>query len=47
MNWNQAQTVTVSGQNDDVDDGDITYSIQVLPAVSSDRSTTASTRRTF
>ncbi|MEZ6129934.1 MAG: peptidoglycan DD-metalloendopeptidase family protein [Planctomycetaceae bacterium] len=36
LNWNQAQTVTVSGQNDDVDDGDITYSIQVLPAVSSD-----------
>ncbi|MEZ6129922.1 MAG: Ig-like domain-containing protein [Planctomycetaceae bacterium] len=36
LNWNQAQTVTVSGQNDDVDDGDITYSIQVQPAVSSD-----------
>ncbi|MEZ6129931.1 MAG: hypothetical protein R3C59_14710 [Planctomycetaceae bacterium] len=36
LNWNQTQTVTVSGQNDDVDDGDITYSIQVLPAVSSD-----------
>ncbi|MEZ6129932.1 MAG: hypothetical protein R3C59_14715 [Planctomycetaceae bacterium] len=36
LNWNQTQTVTVSGQNDDVDDGDIAYSIQVLPAVSSD-----------
>ncbi|MEZ6129930.1 MAG: hypothetical protein R3C59_14705 [Planctomycetaceae bacterium] len=36
LNWNQAQTVTVSGQNDDVDDGDITYSIQVLPAVIND-----------
>ncbi|MEZ6129928.1 MAG: hypothetical protein R3C59_14695 [Planctomycetaceae bacterium] len=26
----------MSGQNDDVDDGDITYSIQLQPAVSSD-----------
>jgi hypothetical protein len=35
-NWNAAQTVTVTGVNDDVDDGNIAYSIITAPAVSGD-----------
>ncbi|MDM8568468.1 Calx-beta domain-containing protein, partial [Thiotrichales bacterium HSG1] len=27
-NWNSAQTVTITGQNDAIDDGDVNYSIQ-------------------
>ncbi|GET42258.1 hemolysin-type calcium-binding region [Microseira wollei NIES-4236] len=34
-NWNQAQTVTVTGVDDNIDDGDITYNIQTS-VVSSD-----------
>ena len=34
--WNSLQTVTVTGQNDDIDDDDIAYSIITQPAVSSD-----------
>ncbi len=29
LNWNQPQTVTVTGQNDDIDDGDSAYAIDV------------------
>ena len=35
-NWNQGQTVTISGANDDVDDGDIGYTILTAAAVSDD-----------
>jgi hypothetical protein len=35
-NWDQAQTVTVIGQDDDVDDGNIPYTIVTDPASSSD-----------
>ncbi|NJL22546.1 MAG: hypothetical protein HC895_19780 [Leptolyngbyaceae cyanobacterium SM1_3_5] len=35
LNWNTAQTVTVTGREDAVDDGDITYTIQTT-ATSSD-----------
>ena len=35
-NWNVAQTVTVVGQPDQIDDGDITYTITTSPAVSGD-----------
>lgn len=35
-NWFVAQTVTVTGQDDDIDDGDIVYSIVTAPATSSD-----------
>ena len=35
-NWNVPQTVTVTGVNDPVDDGDIAYTIVTAPAVSSD-----------
>jgi hypothetical protein len=35
-NWNTPQTVTVTGQNDDIDDGDIAYTIVTAPAASSD-----------
>jgi hypothetical protein len=34
--WNIDQTVTVTGQDDDVDDGDQGYSIELAPAVSTD-----------
>ena len=27
MNWNTAQTVTVTGVDDDLDDGDVAYTI--------------------
>ena len=36
VNWNVAQTVTVTGINDDVDDGDIAYTIILDPCVSLD-----------
>jgi large repetitive protein len=36
LNWNTAQTVTVSGVNDDVDDGDIGYDIVLAAATSTD-----------
>ncbi len=36
--WNSAQIVTVTGINDDVDDGDVAYSIITAPATSSDGS---------
>ncbi|OFX27731.1 MAG: hypothetical protein A2041_04005, partial [Bacteroidetes bacterium GWA2_31_9b] len=35
-NWNSLQTVTVTGQNDDIDDDDIAYSVVTQAAVSSD-----------
>jgi formylglycine-generating enzyme required for sulfatase activity len=35
-NWNSAQTVTVTGVNDDVDDGDQVYSVVLAVASSSD-----------
>jgi hypothetical protein len=35
-NWNVAQTVTIAGANDDVDDGDQSYGIVLSPATSSD-----------
>ena len=34
--WDTAQTVTVTGANDDVDDGDVIYSVVTDPAVSGD-----------
>jgi hypothetical protein len=34
--WNVAQTVTVTGVDDTVDDGDVTYTIITAPAVSDD-----------
>ena len=37
-NWNTAQTVTVTGVNDALDDGDIAYDIVTTPASSSDSS---------
>ena len=36
VNWNVAQTVTVTGVNDDLDDGDIVYRIVTAAAVSAD-----------
>ena len=35
-NWNTPQTVTVTGVNDDIDDGDVAYSIVTAAAVSAD-----------
>ncbi len=35
-NWNTEQSVTVTGQNDDVDDDDISYIIRIDNAVSAD-----------
>src|SRR5207237_501430 len=35
-NWNVAQTVTVTGVDDAVDDGDIAYTIVTAPAASAD-----------
>jgi large repetitive protein len=35
-NWNAAQTVTITGVNDDLDDGDVSYTIVTAAAVSSD-----------
>lgn len=35
-NWDTPQTVTVTGVDDDIDDGDITYNIVLNPAVSAD-----------
>lgn len=35
-NWNVAQTVTVLGVNDSVDDGDQVYAVEVKPTLSSD-----------
>ena len=35
-NWDQAQTVTVNGQNDNVDDGDVAYAIVTGAATSND-----------
>ncbi len=35
-NWNAFQTVTVTGVNDDIDDGDVAYTISTDPATSSD-----------
>ncbi len=31
-NWNTAQTVTVTGVNDDLDDGDVAYTIVTAAA---------------
>jgi hypothetical protein len=36
LNWNAPQTVTVAGVNDDVDDGDVVYTIVTAEAVSTD-----------
>ena len=35
-NWNTAQTVTVTGANDDLDDGDVAYTIVTAAATSAD-----------
>ena len=35
-NWDQPQKVTVTGVDDDVDDGDIAYTIVTAPATSAD-----------
>ena len=35
-NWNSAQTVTVTGVNDDLDDGDVAFSIMTAAATSAD-----------
>ena len=35
-NWNTAQTVTVTGVNDDLDDGDVAYTIVTAAANSTD-----------
>ncbi len=35
-NWSSAKTVTVTGLDDDVDDGDVQYTIVTAPAVSAD-----------
>ena len=35
-NWNMPQTVTVTGVNDAVDDGDVAYTIVTAPATSTD-----------
>ena len=34
--WDAPQTVTVTGQDDDLDDGNQTYTIEVEPATSDD-----------
>lgn len=34
MNWNQTQTVTVTGVNDDGDDGDVAWQVRLDPASS-------------
>jgi len=36
LNWSSVQTITVTGVNDFVDDGDIAYSIITNPAISTD-----------
>ena len=36
VNWNAPQTVTVTGVDDALDDGDVSYSIRTAPTVSSD-----------
>ena len=36
QNWSTPQTVTVSGVNDDFDDGDVAYTIVLEPTISSD-----------
>ncbi len=36
LNWNLAQTVTITGADDLMDDGDVPYTILVAPAVSND-----------
>src|SRR4029453_973086 len=36
LNWNVPQTVTITGVNDDLDDGDIAYSIVTAAATSAD-----------
>ena len=35
-NWNVAQTVTVTGVDDSLDDGDVAYTILTAPATSAD-----------
>ena len=35
-NWNQPQTVTVTGQDDALNDGDVTYAVLIGPASSAD-----------
>ena len=36
LTWNEVRTVTVTGGDDDVDDGDVAYTIDIDPAVSTD-----------
>ena len=43
-NWNIPQTVTITGVNDAVDDGDIVYTIVTAAATSATATTTGSTR---
>ena len=35
-NWDQTQTVTVTGVDDDIDDGDVNFTIETAAAVSND-----------
>ena len=46
-NWNTAQTVTVTGVDDAVDDGDVAYTIVTAAAAAPTRPTAASTRPTW
>ena len=46
-NWNTAQTVTVTGVNDGLDDGDIAYTIVTAAAAAPMRTTMVSTPVTF
>jgi hypothetical protein len=43
-NWNVAQTVTVTGVNDTLDDGNVAYTIVTAAATSTDVTYTTSTR---
>ena len=45
-NWNVAQTVTVTGVDDALDDGDVAYTIVTAAASARRRPTAASTRPT-
>eukprot|EP00727_Mastigamoeba_balamuthi_P005371 m51a1_g14832 hypothetical protein (4244) ;mRNA; f:692485-711070 len=46
-NWNVPQTVTITGQADGVVDGNVTYTVQVGPSVSSDALYSGLVPRTF
>ncbi len=46
-NWNVAQTVVITGQNDDIDDGDASYSVIVSVKSTTDPSYAALTAKSF